>query len=134
MADIRPYRSTPVFDQDTLPAALRARHDTKAGVWGLIRVIEGELKLTYLDPPSEVVLTPGNPGLILPQQPHYVTPLGPMKMRVDFYDQTAGDGRANSFPRSLLQSQALSMTQTFSLLGRASCRDRVCPDGETWVA
>src|SRR3546814_5779213 len=27
MADIRPYRSTPVFDQDTLPAALRARHD-----------------------------------------------------------------------------------------------------------
>lgn len=43
MADIRPYRSTPVFDQDTLPAALRARHDTKAGVWGLIRVIEGEL-------------------------------------------------------------------------------------------
>src|SRR3546814_8995065 len=91
MADIRPYRSTPVFDQDTLPASLRARHDTKAGVWGLIRVIEGELKLTYLDPPSEVVLTPGNPGLILPQQPHYVTPLGPMKMRVAFYDQPPGD-------------------------------------------
>src|SRR3546814_6600762 len=87
MAYILPYRAAPVFDQDTLPAARRARHDTKAGVWGLIRVIEGELKLTYLDPPSEVVLTPGNPGLILPQQPHYVTPLGPMKMRVDFYDQ-----------------------------------------------
>src|SRR3546814_12184976 len=81
MADIRPYRSTPVFDQDTLPAALRARHDTKAGVWGLIRVIEGELKLTYLDPPSEVVLTPPSPGPILPHQPHYVPPLGPMNMR-----------------------------------------------------
>lgn len=82
-----PYRSTPVFDQDTLPAALRARHDTKAGVWGVIRVIEGELRLSYLDPPSEVVLTPDNLGLIQPQQPHFVTPVGSMKMQVDFYNQ-----------------------------------------------
>ena len=90
MPDILPYRSTPVFDQYTLPAALRARHDTKAGVWGLIRVLEGELRLTYLDPPSEVVLTPERPGLILSQQPHFVTPIGAMKMRVDFYDQPPG--------------------------------------------
>ena len=41
-----PYSSSPVFDQDTLPAALRARHDTKAGVGGLIRGLEGELNLT----------------------------------------------------------------------------------------
>ncbi|EPR11064.1 hypothetical protein M527_03050 [Sphingobium indicum IP26] len=82
-----PYRSTPVFDQDTLPAALRARHTTKAGVWGVIRVLEGELRLTFLEPPSEVVITPGNPAVILPQQPHLVTPLGPMRMQVDFYDE-----------------------------------------------
>lgn len=82
-----PYRSTPVFDQDTLPRALRARHDTKAGVWGRIRIIEGEVKITYLDPPSEHVLTPDNPGLVRPGQPHFVTPLGPMKMQIDFYDQ-----------------------------------------------
>jgi len=88
MTDILPYRSTPVFDQDTLPSALRARHDTKAGVWGMVRVLEGELKLTYLDPPSEVVVTPDTPGLLLPQQPHFVTPLGDMKMQVDFYDQS----------------------------------------------
>lgn len=87
MADVLPYRSTPVFDQDTLPTALRARHDTKAGVWGLIRVIEGQLLLTYLDPKSEVILSPENPGLILPRQPHFVTPVGAVKMQVDFYDQ-----------------------------------------------
>ncbi|QZP09094.1 DUF1971 domain-containing protein [Caenibius sp. WL] len=85
---VQPYRSTPIFDEDTLPQALRAGHNTKAGVWGVIRVLEGELRLTYLeDPPSEVLLTPGQPGLIRPQQPHFVTPLGPMKMQVDFYDQ-----------------------------------------------
>ena len=87
MTDPKPYRSTPVFDQDTLPAALRARHDTKSGVWGVIRVIEGTLALTYLDPPSQVTLTPDSPGLVLPGQPHFVTPSGPMKMQVDFYDQ-----------------------------------------------
>ena len=81
-----PYRSTPIFDENTLPAALRARHDTKVGVWGLIRVIKGALTLTYVDPRSEIVLTPDRPGLVLPQQPHFVTPLGPMKMQVDFYD------------------------------------------------
>lgn len=87
MAELRPYRSTPMFDQDTLPNALRARHDTKAGVWGLIKVLQGQVKLTCLDPHSETILTPGNPGLVLPQQPHFVTPLGTMKMQVDFYDQ-----------------------------------------------
>ena len=87
MAEVRPYRSTPVFDQDTLPAALRARHTTKAGVWGVIRVIEGQLQLTWLDPPSVLLLDALTPGLILPQQPHYVTPVGAMKMQVDFYDQ-----------------------------------------------
>ena len=87
MAEVHPYRSTPVFDQDTLPATLRARHTTKAGVWGVIRVIEGQLQLNRLDPPSVLLLDALTPGLILPQQPHFVTPLGAMKMQIDFYDQ-----------------------------------------------
>ena len=56
-------------------------------MWGVIRVIEGALTLTYLDPSSELALTPERPGLILPQQPHYVTPIGAMTMQIDFYDQ-----------------------------------------------
>jgi tellurite resistance-related uncharacterized protein len=87
-----PYRSTPVFDENTLPAALRSRHRTKAGVWGVIRVTEGSLKLTYLDPPSEVILTPERFGLVLPEQPHLVEPLGPIKMQVDFYDEPPNGG------------------------------------------
>ena len=83
----QPYRTTPVFTEDTLPQALRQRHDTKAGVWGIIRLLEGELLLTILEPPSEMHLTAEQPGLIQPRQPHFVTPLGPMKMQVEFYDQ-----------------------------------------------
>jgi tellurite resistance-related uncharacterized protein len=82
-----PYRSTPVFDETTLPAALRAAHRTKAGVWGLIRVVEGELRLICIDPPLDRVLTGPDAAVVNPEQPHFVTPLGPVKMRVDFYSE-----------------------------------------------
>ncbi len=83
----QPYRSTPVFDENTLPAALRSNHKTKAGVWGLIRVLEGTLTLTYADSASQLELSPGNPGIVAPEQEHFVTPSGPMRMQVDFYDE-----------------------------------------------
>lgn len=81
-----PYKSTPVFDENTLPAGLRKEHRTKAGVWGVIRVLEGRLRYRVLDPVSETILDPEHPGLVLPDQPHFVEPLGVMKMRVEFYD------------------------------------------------
>lgn len=80
-----PYKITPVFDQDTLPAALRREHRTKAGVWGVIRVLEGRLRLEYADGMPERILTPDTAGLISPDQPHLVEPIGPMRMRVEFY-------------------------------------------------
>ncbi len=83
---VTPYRSTPVFDETTLPAALRREHRTKAGVWGVIRVVEGRLMLTLADG-NEKVLTPERPGLVLPEQAHRVEPLGKMRMQVDFYDR-----------------------------------------------
>lgn len=85
---ISPYRSTPIFDETSLPAALRARHSTKAGVWGVIRVIEGRLRLRYLEPDSQMILDPETPGHILPGQPHCVEPIGAMRMQVDFYDRS----------------------------------------------
>lgn len=82
-----PYRSTPIFDESTLPAALRREHRTKPGVWGVVRVLEGELRLSYVDPASTIVLSPGSPGLLLPDQPHFVEPVGKVRLQVDFYDQ-----------------------------------------------
>ncbi len=80
------YKSTPVFDENTLPAGLRREHRTKAGVWGVIRVLEGQLRYRVFDPVCETVLDPDRPGIVLPDQPHCVEPLGAMRMRVDFYD------------------------------------------------
>ena len=82
-----PYKSTPVFDESTLPAGLRKEHRTKPGVWGVIRVLEGRLRYQVLDPFSETILDPDHPGLVLPDQPHCVEPLGPMRMQVEFHDR-----------------------------------------------
>jgi tellurite resistance-related uncharacterized protein len=89
---IAPYRSTDVFDETTLPDALRREHRTKAGVWGVIRVLEGKLRLTLADGSEEQVLTPGRPGLVLPEQAHRVEPIGRMRMRVEFYDRPPPSG------------------------------------------
>lgn len=82
-----PYKSTPVFDAETLPAGLRRAHSTKPGVWGVIRVLEGAVCYHVEDgsaPPA--LLTPATPGLIHPEQLHHVEPIGAMRMQVEFYD------------------------------------------------
>jgi hemoglobin len=80
-----PYKVTPVFDQSTLPAGLRRVHSTKEGVWGVVRVLEGRLRLFFPETDRDLVLTPGKPGLLEPCEPHFVEPLSPFRMQVEFY-------------------------------------------------
>jgi tellurite resistance-related uncharacterized protein len=80
-----PYKVTPVFDQETLPEAIRNAHNTKAGVWGLLRVLEGEVRLVFHDPAKEVHVTPDAPAPIPPEAVHHVEVDGPMRMQVEFY-------------------------------------------------
>jgi hypothetical protein len=47
----------------------------------------GQLGYQVLDPASEVILEFGRPGLVLPGVPHFVEPLGPMRMQIEFYNQ-----------------------------------------------
>lgn len=84
---IAPYRTTPVFDEATLPDALKREHRTKDGVWGVIRVLEGELKFVLAEDGAETILTPDLPGLVQPQQTHRVEPLSKLRMQIEFYDR-----------------------------------------------
>ena len=86
MSAASPYKRTPIFDETTLPAGLRREHRTKPGVWGVIHVLDGRLRYRVLDPLSERILDSRNPGLVLPDQPHFVEAPGSMRMQVEFYD------------------------------------------------
>jgi len=83
--DVIAYRRTPIFDQESIPVGLRRRHVTKDAVWGLIVVLDGRLLLRHLEPASERLLTPEAPGIVAPQQPHEVEPVGPVSFFVEFY-------------------------------------------------
>lgn len=79
------YRRTPVFNQDTIPAGLRREHRTKAGVWAVITVLEGELRFRTIEPISQTLISPGVPGIVAPEQPHQVDPHGAVRFFVEFY-------------------------------------------------
>lgn len=84
-ASAEAYRKTPVFTEDSIPAGLTRDHSTKAGVWGLIHVTSGALRLSFADGAPAERLVPGRPGVIAPQQPHAVAADGPVRFFVEFY-------------------------------------------------
>ncbi|NES84053.1 MAG: DUF1971 domain-containing protein [Moorea sp. SIO2B7] len=81
-----PYLQTAIFTQDTIPSGLLREHTTKAGTWGKINVISGKLHYQILTtPPQTYLLTPTVAGIIEPQVPHQVEPLGETSFYVEFY-------------------------------------------------
>jgi tellurite methyltransferase len=82
---VRPYRRTAEFSESSVPPALRGRHTTKPGVWARIHVLEGSLRYRILAPePEEHVLTPDSPGIVAPEVPHEVEPVGRVRFFVEF--------------------------------------------------
>lgn len=86
--DVTHYKSTAVFTEETIPAALQRSHTTADGVWGRITILEGSLLYRITDerhPFEEVLLTPSNSGVVEPQVKHEVAVVGPVRFQVDFH-------------------------------------------------
>jgi tellurite resistance-related uncharacterized protein len=82
--DVRSYRRTRVFTEATMPAGLKADHSTKPGVWAVVTVLAGQLRLTFLDTGEHHLLDPEPPGIVAPERPHRAEPLGPVRFTIDF--------------------------------------------------
>lgn len=80
------YKRTREFSEATVPGTFLTRsHTTKAGVWGQIRVVDGALRYRILEPEvEEHVLTPEQPGVVEPEVPHQVEPVGPVRFFIEF--------------------------------------------------
>ena len=79
------YQRTREFSEITVPAALRKRHTTKPGVWARICVTSGALRYHILAPPGEEhVLSPERIGIVEPEVPHEIEPLGEVRFHVEF--------------------------------------------------
>jgi tellurite methyltransferase len=87
--DARERRRTVSFTEVTVPAGLLHAHRTMAGVWARIVVESGQLEYTIEEARRTFVLTPECAGVVPPQAPHHVRPLGSVRFYVVFLNDPA---------------------------------------------
>jgi tellurite resistance-related uncharacterized protein len=75
------------FTANKIPKGLLKEHSTKAGTWGIIKVLQGKLLYTINEPsPAEYVLDKDRVGVIEPAVKHEVAPLSDdLQFVVEFY-------------------------------------------------
>ncbi|MGI9290353.1 MAG: DUF1971 domain-containing protein [Gammaproteobacteria bacterium] len=84
--NVTAYKRTPEFNEGSVPKGLLRSHETKAGTWGKIVVLEGVLQYRILEPElEELKLSPETYGVVEPTIAHEVEPLGPVRFYVEFY-------------------------------------------------
>jgi len=82
---LRLVRSSPEWDEHTIPAGLRRTHRLAAGTWGRIEVRDGQLRFTArTEPPLDLVLGHGSTQAIPPEIEHDVQPLGTVRFSIQF--------------------------------------------------
>ena len=80
------YKRTATFTEKTVPRGLTSRHNTKAGVWGKLVVVEGQLGYVELDREGHsVTLRAGQHVVIEPTAYHRVEIIGPVQFFVEFH-------------------------------------------------
>ena len=95
MTTLIPYKTMPVWDKNTIPAAVTNQHNTQAGTWGKLRVLAGRLKFRELTEDgattAEHILTPeSGVWTIYPQQWHRVEMLDDdTQMQLEFHCEPA---------------------------------------------
>ncbi|MCR1342914.1 DUF1971 domain-containing protein [Acidithiobacillus ferrooxidans] len=83
---LKEYQRTPEFTDADTPAGLLHGHRTKAGVWGRIVLLEGNLRYCLEDGSARAwILSPARPAWIPPDLPHRVEFLGPARFYVSFW-------------------------------------------------
>lgn len=79
------YKRTPIFTEESVPAALRKDHSTRAGVWAKIIVEEGKVRYRVPALEADMELSQDKIGIVVPEVPHNVEPLGATRFFVEFY-------------------------------------------------
>lgn len=85
-AGVELVRTTPVFDQSTVPDGLLAAHRVADGVWGRLVVRSGSLRFVFEDDAGDGrELTAGESTAIPPARPHHLVVEGPVTFLVEFH-------------------------------------------------
>jgi tellurite resistance-related uncharacterized protein len=84
-AGLEVVRTTTVWDEHSMPSALRGAHRLTRGTWGRLRVDQGRLRfVAQTTPVIDVMVEAGRPQGIPPDVEHFVEPHGPVRFAVEF--------------------------------------------------
>lgn len=87
-------RTTPEFDESTVPAGLLGEHRVAPGVWGRLIVHTGALGFGFEGRPERVVPA-GEHVAIPPDVTHHVRIVGPVRFVVEFHRPGDRTGRGD---------------------------------------
>ncbi|WP_455251857.1 SAM-dependent methyltransferase TehB [Neisseria sp.] len=89
------YKQMPVWTADEIPEALLSKHNTAAGTWGCLNVLQGRLNFNELDEAGNITatheLTPESGDWIIhPQAWHFIAPqTQDTEIQLSFYCEAA---------------------------------------------
>ena len=92
-----PGGTSPVFTEDTLPAARQAKHTLAPGHWAALNVLEGSLRFVNLDTGEERLISAPDLVTIHPGLPLRVAIEGRVRCRIDFYSWSLLNNAARCF-------------------------------------
>lgn len=85
-ANLRMVRTSPEWNEHSLPAGLRRSHRLSHGTWGRIHVHDGHLQFSMAsEPPLQDELVRGEEQAIPPEMEHEVRPVGSVRFSLDFW-------------------------------------------------
>lgn len=85
---LEPYGRSPEFTDVNLPKKLMAAHATKAGTWGVLRVLAGTVRFILEPPETAVVIASADEEIIIePGVEHRVSFVTPGRFFITFYRQ-----------------------------------------------
>jgi tellurite resistance-related uncharacterized protein len=84
--DLELMRTTPVFDEGTVPGGLLAAHRVAGGVWGRLVVHSGALVFVFEDDPDRGrSVAAGESVVIPPERPHHLVVDEPVTFTIEFH-------------------------------------------------
>lgn len=89
------YKQMPVWTEDEIPEALLSKHNTAAGTWGCLNVLQGRLNFNEVDEAGNITatheLTPESDDWIIhPQAWHFIAPqTRDTEIQLSFYCEAA---------------------------------------------
>ena len=84
-SDLTVVRTSPTWDETSLPDGLRRDHRLAARTWGQLRVEAGGLRfVAQMDPSTNTVLGPGGTQAIPPEVVHHVEVPATVRFAIDF--------------------------------------------------